>query len=111
MQIPHALDSDAEDVAWALQTADALWKRNERVDAIVWLRRAAQAAGEANDDDRALALAREAAELAEWIAHNPSGADPRSAPPPSLAGTGADAVDSLLDQSAPSVDIPIAVDT
>ena len=43
--IPPALDSDAEDVAWALQTAEALWKRNERVDAIVWLRRAAQSAG------------------------------------------------------------------
>jgi hypothetical protein len=42
--IPPVHDADAEDVAWALQTAEALWKRNERVDAIVWLRRAAQAA-------------------------------------------------------------------
>src|SRR5580698_4705971 len=72
--IPPALDEDNEDVAWALQTADALWKRNERVDAIVWLRRAAQAAGDAENDDRALALAREAAELAEWIARNPAAA-------------------------------------
>src|SRR5580658_9818226 len=56
--IPLTLETDAEDVAWALQTADALWKRSERVDAIVWLRRAAQAAGDAEDDDRALALAR-----------------------------------------------------
>lgn len=63
--IPPALDTDVEDVAWALQTADALWKRAERGDAIVWLRRAAQAAGEANDDDRALTLARGAAELTE----------------------------------------------
>jgi hypothetical protein len=70
--IPSALAEDSEDVAWALQTADALWKRNERVDAIVWLRRAAQAAGDAENDDRALALAREAAELAEWIARNPA---------------------------------------
>ena len=69
--IPPAIDTDAEDVAWALQTAEALWKRNERVDAIVWLRRAAQAAGEAEDDDRALELARDAAELAEWIANDP----------------------------------------
>ena len=45
--IPPARDTDAEDVVWALQTAEALWKRNERGDAIVWLRRAAQAAGEA----------------------------------------------------------------
>jgi hypothetical protein len=66
--IPPVLDTDAEDVAWALQTADALWKRNEHVDAIVWLRRAAQAAGDAGADDRAVMLAREAAELAEWLA-------------------------------------------
>lgn len=99
--IPPVLDTDAEDVAWALQTAEALWKRNERVDAIVWLRRAAQAAGEAEDDDRALTLARDAAELAEWIAHNPQEPQPagpaRSAPPPSNAPpTTGQAVDDLL---------------
>ena len=94
--IPIAIDTDAEDVAWALQTADALWKRHERVDAIVWLRRAAQAAGEAEDDDRALELAREAAELAEWLAQNP-GAPPgvRLTPTPEPPGTG-EAVDDLL---------------
>src|SRR6267154_1550699 len=73
--IPPALDSDTEDVTWALQTAEALWKRNERTDALVWLRRAAQAAGEAEHDDRALALAHDAAELAEWIAAYPSAGD------------------------------------
>jgi hypothetical protein len=67
--IPPVIPSDAEDVAWALQTADTLWKRTEHVDAIVWLRRAAQSAAEAEDDDRALALARQAADLAEWSAH------------------------------------------
>ncbi len=75
--IPVARDTDVEDVAWALQTAEALWKRDERVDAIVWLRRAAQAAGEANDDDRALMLARHAAELSEWLAHNQGEEPPR----------------------------------
>src|SRR5580658_4417403 len=79
--IPPARDTDAEDVVWALQTAEALWKRNERGDAIVWLRRAAQAAGEANDDDRAFALAREAAELTDWIARAPAAASkPPQAP-------------------------------
>jgi len=71
--IPPTVGTDSEDVAWALQTAEALWKRSERTDAIVWLRRAAQAAGDAEDDDRALALARGAAELAEWIDENASG--------------------------------------
>jgi hypothetical protein len=65
--IPPALDTDTEDVSWALQTAEALWKRSERVDALVWLRRAAQAAGEAEQDDRALELANDGAELAEWL--------------------------------------------
>jgi hypothetical protein len=74
--IPHALDTDTEDVTWALQTAEALWKRNERVDALVWLRRAAQAAGEAEDDDRALELAHDAAELAEWMGPHPRPAGP-----------------------------------
>ena len=94
--IPTAIDSDAEDVIWALQTADTLWKRQERIDAIVWLRRAAQAAGEAEDDDRALQLARDAAELAEWIAQNPgalAGARLTPTPAPPAAG---DAVDDLM---------------
>ncbi|MFO0666667.1 MAG: hypothetical protein U0174_22140 [Polyangiaceae bacterium] len=65
-QIPKASATDSEDVVWALQTSDALWKRGEYMDSIAWLRRAAQAAGEAEDDERALALAHYAAELAEW---------------------------------------------
>src|ERR1044072_4323948 len=64
-EIPPTKTTDAEDVAWGLQTADTLWKRGEKIDALVWLRRAAQAAGDANNDDRALELARYAAELTE----------------------------------------------
>ncbi|MDB4979760.1 MAG: putative type pilus assembly FimV-related transrane protein, partial [Myxococcales bacterium] len=79
--IPPSKDTDAEDVAWGLQTAEALWKRGERIDAIVWLRRAAQAAGEAADDDRALELARSAAELSDWMATQPTGA---TVPPAAL---------------------------
>jgi hypothetical protein len=83
--IPPALETDTEDVTWALQTAEALWKRNERTDALVWLRRAAQSAGEMEQDDRALELAHDAAELAEWIAS-----------PSDLAGRPADSIDALL---------------
>jgi hypothetical protein len=92
---PNALATDAEDVIWALQTADALWKRQERVDAIVWLRRAAQAAGDAQDDDRALELARNAAELAEWIAQNP-GISPGQITPTTAPPAAGEAVDNLL---------------
>src|SRR5438105_1639530 len=102
--IPPALDTDAEDVAWALQTAEALWKRGERADAIVWLRRAAQSAGDAQDDDRALVLARSAAELAEWLAQNPvvSLKSQSSVPPPSVEAHG---VDDLLGTSS---EIPVS---
>ena len=89
--IPPAKDSDAEDVVWGLQTAEALWKRGERLDAIVWLRRAAQAAGEATDDDRALELARFAAELSESMSTvvppGTSAAPPPPDPPPYDATT------------------------
>jgi hypothetical protein len=81
--IPPVKDTDAEDVAWGLQTAEALWKRGERGDALVWLRRAAQAAGDANDDDRALELARFAAELTEWMTANAPSALPAATQPPS----------------------------
>jgi hypothetical protein len=65
---PPALPTDSEDVVWALQTAESLWKRGERVDAVVWVRRAAQAAGELEDAKRAATLARCAADLGDWIA-------------------------------------------
>ena len=95
--IPPAAGTDAEDVVWALQTADALWRRRERIDAIVWLRRAAQAAGEAEDDDRALQLARDAAELAEWIARSPnSSRAPSTRTPPPTSTPLSDDVDDLV---------------
>lgn len=91
--IPPARADDTEDVAWALQTAETLWKRDERVDAVVWLRRAATSAGEAEADDRALELARAAAELSEWMAQNPlvPHSNAPSAPPGDHGG-----VDDLL---------------
>jgi hypothetical protein len=102
--IPPAINTDGEDVVWALQTAEALWKRNERVDAIVWLRRAAQAAGETEDDDRAYELARGAAELTDWMARQ---APPlsRSAPSDSEAHTAAEAIDDLLHEEPAEVDV------
>lgn len=63
--IPEAVDTDTDDVAWALQTARSLWQRGEQEDALTWLRRAAQIAREASDDARALELARVAATIAQ----------------------------------------------
>lgn len=109
-EIPPAKDTDAEDVVWGLQTAETLWKRGERIDALVWLRRAAQAAGDANDDDRALELARHAAELTEWMA---STEEPLSSEPAGASGAAkplaSDAADAL---AAPPADVqaPVEVD-
>jgi len=66
---PEPLEDDDDDVAWALQTAKVQWTRGGQADAIVWLKRASDAADQlgqvwrANDlrrmtDDLVAALAR-----------------------------------------------------
>ena len=100
--IPNTKDTDPEDVVWGLQTAEALWKRGERIDAIVWLRRAAQAAGDAADDDRALELARAAAELSDWMATEPA---PGTEPPPAMGDVSPSATPPSL-SAPPSPEAP-----
>jgi hypothetical protein len=68
---------DPKDVSWGLTTADACWKRGERGDALKWLRKAVEAASEAECDERALELAKVAADLATQIGS--------MAPPPPAA--------------------------
>jgi len=104
--IPPTIATDSEDVAWALQTAEALWKRSERLDAIVWLRRAAQAAGEAEDDDRALTLARGAAELAEWIAQAAPGGADATEESPVASDIVVDQVDEVVDAADQDDNVP-----
>ncbi|MGH7329731.1 MAG: hypothetical protein ACREJX_15395, partial [Polyangiaceae bacterium] len=70
--IPKASPDDHEDVSWALSTAEATWNRGDRPDALKWLRRAAEAASEAEADDRALELAKAAAEIATSLEENKS---------------------------------------
>ncbi len=83
--IPPAKKDDTEDVAWALSTAEAMYARGDRFDALKWLRRAAESASEAQDDDRALELAKAAADLATLVGPTPSMAPPPPPPPPPLA--------------------------
>ena len=78
--VPTAKKDDAEDVSWALSTAEAMWNRGDHVDAVKWIRRAAEAASEAELDDRALELASAAADLASQV-----GPIPQTAPPPPVA--------------------------
>lgn len=99
--IPPAIDTDVEDVVWGLQTADALWKRGERIDAVVWLRRAAQAAMDAEAPSRAVELGRIAAELSDWLATS------ASAPAPPVADT-APPSDAHAPEPAAEADAPPA---
>src|SRR5512143_2787266 len=75
--IPQVREDDPEDVSWALSTAATQYARGDRVEALKWLRRAAEAASEAEKDMRALELAKAAAELT-----TPSMPPPSQAAPP-----------------------------
>jgi hypothetical protein len=70
--VPISKKDDLEDVAWALQTAETTWSRGEHADALKWIRRAAEAASEAEADDRALELAKAAADVASLLAEKTS---------------------------------------
>jgi len=84
---PTVRKTDPEDVSWALSTAEAMWNRGDHVEAVKWIRRAAEAASECDADPRALELAKVAAELTQQIE---SGDRPtRVSPPPSTMKTGA----------------------
>src|SRR5262245_31185138 len=65
--IPPPLDDDVDDVAWALQTAQVQWKRAAYADAIVWLRRAIDAAMQAGQPQRANDLSGAAWRLTELM--------------------------------------------
>jgi hypothetical protein len=75
--LPESRPEDDEDVVWGLSTASALWARGERRDAIVWLRRAADAAVAAGQEFRGSELGMYASELEDGL--GPAGAEPESA--------------------------------
>jgi hypothetical protein len=77
--LPSSDPTDAQDVRWALETAQSLWNQGERREALQWVRRAAEAAAESGADDRALSLAKMGAELRGVLDI------PRTLPPPKPA--------------------------
>src|SRR5262245_63691388 len=86
IEFPSAKTNDASDVATALETAQALWRRGDSREALRWLRRAAEGAESEGDDMRAVALARAAAELQDRLpASMPAPAPSR--PPPQATTT------------------------
>jgi hypothetical protein len=78
---PFPRDDDPEDVAWALTTGSSLWKQGELREALVWLRRALDAAADAEHWDRASELEGTATELE---ASAGSAAPPAHVPLPGL---------------------------
>jgi hypothetical protein len=79
-KIPRSQSDDNEDISWALSTAEAMWSRGDLIDAIKWVRRAAEAASDAEQDQRALDLAKAAADLQNQVGG--ASAQPPSQPPP-----------------------------
>ena len=67
-EVPEAQPDDSEDVSWALSTAEAMWARGDHLEGIKWVRKAAEAASDTENDERALELAKAASELATLIA-------------------------------------------
>jgi hypothetical protein len=90
--LPAAETTDAQDVRWALETAQSLWNQGERREALQWVRRAAEAAAESGADDRALTLAKMGAELRGVLDI------PRTLPPPRPA------------EAPPPVEVPARVE-
>jgi len=78
--LPEVEPHDPEPVAVAIETARALFRSGEQLDALRWLRRAAERAEESGDDVRALNLARSAADLSTELQSVPP--PPPSVPPP-----------------------------
>src|SRR5258706_13528526 len=77
LDLPEVEPRDPETVAVAIQTARALFRTGDRLDALRWLRRAAERAEEAGDDTRAVKLARSAADLSTELQSTPPPASQR----------------------------------
>jgi hypothetical protein len=71
-EFPAAKDDDDDDVAWGLSTAAVQWKRGSRADAVVWLRRAVDAAVAVGATWRAAELTRQTDALEAFLINGPS---------------------------------------
>jgi len=89
--IPGPQENDADDVSLALEVAQSQWTRGDRAEALKWLKKAVDAAFEADDDKRGMELSKVAAEVKAELDKPstprippPKGAPPLrpSAPPP-----------------------------
>jgi hypothetical protein len=80
--LPETRPEDDEDVVWGLSTAAALWARGEHGDALVWLRRAADAAAAAGQEGRASELVERTTRLERELEHQMRSIMTPPPPPP-----------------------------
>ena len=64
---PETVDSDSDDVSWALETGRTMWTQGDHQEGLKWLKRAADTASEEEDDMRSLTLAKGAADLRNFF--------------------------------------------
>jgi hypothetical protein len=105
--IPAPLDDDDDDVAWALQTAAVQWQRGAHADAVVWVRRAVEAAIAAGSAERTKDLTQLAASVANRLVSEAMAAPDSMVPPRASEPAQADDVDALL-SVAPALPLPPA---
>jgi hypothetical protein len=80
-KIPEPRDTDADDVSLALEVAQSQWARGDYGEAIKWLRKAADSAFDAEDDQRGMELSKIAAELKTEIDRHIQRQKPSALPP------------------------------
>src|SRR5688572_31712739 len=107
--VPAPEADDPDGVAVALEAARALWISGEKSESVRLLRRAAEAAEEAGNDLRALALARTAADLtSELQAATPVTPDVVSTPPASSRAPSPSRLPPPLPTASQPPPLPIA---
>ena len=103
--LPEVEPRDPEPVAVAIETARALFRSGDRLEALRWLRRAAERAEEFGDDLRAVHIARSAADLSNAL---------QSVPPPASSSRQHDAAaafapyDDFSDKTVVDATAPVA---
>lgn len=85
IEIPAPTESDSETVATALETAAVFNAKGDTAEALRWLQRAAESAGDAGDDVRTLTLARTAADLNRSLRESGKASESPAAAPESAA--------------------------
>ena len=101
--LPAVEPRDPEPVAVAIETAGALFRSGERLEALRWLRRAAERAEESGDDVRAVHLARSAADLSTALQSVPPVASRRDDESVALSPEDDFSDKTVVDGTAPAV--------